>query len=64
MEGARKEIQADFHKKCQEASYHVSQMERHSPRMNAVENGMRELKKGSSRQMLKKHSPNAEEALT
>jgi hypothetical protein len=57
MDGAREGIQGDFHKKCQEASYHVRQMEPHSQWMNAAENGMRELKKDSSRQMLKKHSP-------
>jgi hypothetical protein len=57
MDGAREQTMGDFRKKCREASCHIKQTESYSPWMNAAENGVRELKKASARQMLKKHSP-------
>ena len=57
MDGAREQTLGDFKKKCREASCHIKQTEPYSPWMNAAENGVRELKKASARQMLKKHSP-------
>ena len=56
-DGAREQRLGDFRKKCREASCHIRQTEPYSPWMNAAENGVRELKKASARQMLKKHSP-------
>jgi hypothetical protein len=57
MDGAKEQIQGDFRRKCREAGCHVKQTEPHSPWMNMAENGVRELKKSSARQMLLKHSP-------
>jgi hypothetical protein len=57
MDGAKEQILGDFRRKCREAGCHVRQTEPHSPWMNMAENGVRELKKSSARQMLLKHSP-------
>jgi hypothetical protein len=57
MDGAREQTLGNFRKKCREASCHIKQMEPHSLWMNTAENGIQELKKASTRQMLKKHSP-------
>ncbi len=57
MDGAREQTLGDFRRKCREASCHIKQTEPHSPWMNMAENGVRELKKASARQMLKRHSP-------
>jgi hypothetical protein len=57
MDGAKEQTLGDFRRKCREASSHIKQTEPHSPWMNMAENGVRELKKASARQMLKKHSP-------
>jgi hypothetical protein len=57
MDGAKEQTLGDFRRKCRKASSHIKQTEPHSPWMNMAENGVRELKKASARQMLKKHSP-------
>ena len=54
MDGANEQTLGDF---SREASCHIKQTKPHSPWMNMVENGVRELKKASARQMLKAHSP-------
>ncbi len=57
MDGAREQTLGDFRRKCREAGCHIKQTEPYSPWMSAAENGVRELKKASARQILKKHSP-------
>jgi hypothetical protein len=57
MNGAKEQTLGDFCRKCHEASCHIRQTEPHSPWMNMAENGVRELKKASARQMLKRHLP-------
>jgi hypothetical protein len=56
-DGAREPTLGNFRKKCRETSCHIKQMQPHSPWMKAAENGVRELKKALTWQILKKHSP-------
>ena len=53
MDGVKEQTLGDFRRKCREASCHIKQTEPHSPWMDMAENGVRELKKASARQMLK-----------
>jgi hypothetical protein len=57
MDGAKEQVLGDLWRNCREAGCHVKQTEPHSPWMNMAKNGVRELKKGSARQMLLEHSP-------
>ena len=57
MDGPREQTPGDFRKKRRKASCHVKQTEPCSPWMSAAENGVREPKKASAGQVLKKHSP-------
>jgi hypothetical protein len=57
MDGSKEQMLGEFSRKCREASCQVKQTEHDAPWSNAAKNGVRELKKASARQTLKKHSP-------
>jgi hypothetical protein len=57
MDGSKEQTLGEFRRKCRKASCQIKQTENDTPWSNAAENGVRELKKASARQMLKKHSP-------
>jgi hypothetical protein len=57
MDGSKEQTFGEFRRKCREASCRTKQTENDTPWSDAAENGARELKKASARQMLKKHSP-------
>ena len=57
MDNAKEQTLGDFRKKLREVDCHVKRTEPHSPWMNACETQIRELKRGSSRKMLKTQSP-------
>ena len=56
-DGANEMMRGKFKKKCGEADCHLVQTEPHSPWMNAAEGCNRELKKGSSRKMIRTGTP-------
>ena len=47
----------EFRNKLSDASCHYKQLEPQSPHINAAEMNIRELKRGSSRKIIKKQSP-------
>ena len=57
MDGSKEQTLGPFSKKLKEACCHQSQIEPHSPWMNACESQIREAKRGSSRKMLARGSP-------
>ena len=57
MDGSNEQTKGDFARKLKEADCHRRQTEPYSPWMNAAEGCIRELKRGSSRKMLKTRSP-------
>ena len=56
-DGSKEQMLGKFKKKCGEADCHLTQTEPHSPWMNNAEGCIRELKKGSSRKMIKTGTP-------
>ena len=57
MDGSKEQTLGDFRRKLREADCHLRQTEPYSPWMNAAEGCIRELKRGTSRKMLKTGSP-------
>jgi len=57
MDGSKEQTQGDFRRKLREADCHLRQTEPYSPWMNAAEGCIRELKRGTSRKMIKTGSP-------
>jgi hypothetical protein len=57
MDGSKEQTLGEFRRKCCEASCQTKQTEDDTPWSNAAKDGVRELKKASARQTLKKHSP-------
>ncbi|KAL7526268.1 LOW QUALITY PROTEIN: hypothetical protein ACHAXR_003858, partial [Thalassiosira sp. AJA248-18] len=57
MDNSKEQTLGDFCRKCREADCHIKQTEPHSPWMNNCETQIRELKRGSSRKMIKTRSP-------
>ena len=57
MDGSKEQTLGDFRRKLCEADCHLRQTEPHSPWMNVTESCIRELKRGTSRKMLKTGSP-------
>ena len=50
-------VKKEFRNKLRDACCHYKQLEPYSPYSNAAEMNIRELKRGSSRKMIKKQSP-------
>ena len=57
MDGAKAQVQGDFRRKLREAGCHIKQTEPHTQSSNMGEGGVREMKKGVGRQMLRSGSP-------
>ena len=57
MDGSKEQTLGKFRKTCQDAQIHVKQTEPHSPWQNAAEGGIRELKRGSGRKMVRAGAP-------
>ena len=57
MDGLKEQTKGDFARKLKEADCHKRQTEPYSPWMNSAEGCIRELKRGSSRKMLRTRSP-------
>ena len=57
MDGSKEQLLGEFRRKLKEANCHQSQIEPYFPWMNACEAQIREIKRGSSRKMLRMGSP-------
>ena len=57
VDGSKEQVEGDFRRKCKEASCQLKQTEPYSPWQNAAEGGIREVKKGAGRKMIKQRSP-------
>jgi hypothetical protein len=57
MDGANAQIQGDFRRKLREAGCHIKQTEPHTPKSNAAEGSIRELKRGVGREMVRSGAP-------
>ena len=57
MDGSKEQTQGIFKRKLREADCHQRQIEPYSPWMNAAEACIRELKRGSTRKMIRTGSP-------
>jgi hypothetical protein len=57
MDGAKAQIQGDFRRKLREAGCHIRQTEPHTPKSNAAEGSIRELKRGVGREMVRSREP-------
>ena len=57
MDNSKEQLSKAFRKKLREADCHLKTIEPYSPWMNAAEMNIRELKRGSSRKMIKTQSP-------
>ena len=57
LDGSKEQTLGEFRRKLRQADCHQRQTEPYSPWMNAAEGCIRELKRGSSRKMLKTGSP-------
>ena len=57
MDGSKEQNLGDFARKLRDAVCHRKQIEPHSPWMNLCEGEIRELKRGSTRKMLKRNVP-------
>jgi len=57
VDNSKEQTQGDFRRKLHEADCHLKQTEPYSPWMQACEGCIRELKRGSSRQMIRTGSP-------
>jgi hypothetical protein len=57
MDGAKAQIQGDFRRKLREAGCHINQTEPHTPKSNAAEGSIRELKRGVGREMVRSGAP-------
>ena len=57
MDGSKEQNLGDFARKLCDAGCHRKQIKPHSPWMNLCEGEIRELKRGSTRKMLKRNVP-------
>jgi hypothetical protein len=57
MDGYNAHIQGDFRRKLREAGCHIKQTEPHTPKSNAAEGSIRELKRGVGREMVRYGAP-------
>ena len=57
MDGSKEQNLGDFARKLRDAGCHRKQIEPHSPWMNLCEGKIHELKRGSTRKMLKRNVP-------
>lgn len=57
VDGSKEQTLGVFKEKCKEADCHLKQTEPYSPWSNAAEGTIREVKRGSSRKMIRKGSP-------
>jgi hypothetical protein len=57
MDGTKAQIQGDFRRKLREAGCHIKQTKPHTPKTNAAEGSIRELKRGVVRKMVRSGSP-------
>ena len=57
VDGSKEQTLGEFRRKAREADCHVKQTEPYSPWQNAAEGGIRELKRGVARKMVKTKSP-------
>jgi len=57
MDGSKEQTLGQFRHKCRQAGSHVKQTEPYSPWQNAAEGAIRELKKGSGREMVRSRAP-------
>jgi hypothetical protein len=53
MDGAMSQVEGEFRRKLRDAGCHIKQTEHHTKSSNMGEGGVRELKKGVGRQMLR-----------
>ena len=57
MDGSKEQMQGDFRPKARQADCHIRAVEPHSPRSNAAEAAIRELKRGAGRKMIRSGAP-------
>lgn len=57
MDGAKEQIMGQFRHKCRQAGSHVKQTEPYSAWQNASEGAIREMKRGSGRDMVSSQAP-------
>ena len=53
MDGSREQTIGEFRRKARQADCHVKQLGPYSPRQNAAEGAIKELKKGTTQNMIK-----------
>jgi hypothetical protein len=58
MDGAKAQIEGEFRRTLHDTGCHIKQTEPHTQSSNMGEGGVRELKKGIGRQMLRSGCPN------
>ena len=56
-DGSKEQMMGDFRKKARQADCYLKQTEPYTPWSNAAEGSIKELKRGTGRQMLKRRSP-------
>jgi hypothetical protein len=57
MDGAKAQIQGGSRRRLREAGCHIKQKEPHTPKSNAAEGSIRELKRGVGREMVRSGAP-------
>jgi len=57
MDGSKEQTKGLFDKKAKEADVHTKQIEPHTPMSNKAETGIKELKLGTGRKMIKSRAP-------
>ena len=57
MDNSKEQTQGEFRKKARSFGCHVRQTDTYSPWQNDAEDGIRELKKGAGRDMVRTHTP-------
>jgi len=57
MDNSKEQTEGEFKKKARSFGCHVRQVETYSPWQNDAEDGIRELKKGTARDMVASHAP-------
>jgi hypothetical protein len=57
MDGAKAQIQGGFRRKLREAGCHIKHTEPHTPKSNAAEGSIRELKRGVGRKTVRSGAP-------
>jgi hypothetical protein len=57
MDGSKAQIQGGFRRKLREAGCHIKHLEPHTPKSNAAEGSIRELKRGVKHEMVRYGAP-------